>query len=158
MTRVPYLVSTLCVLLLMFVSTAATTNRGGFELRAEHPAADNAILMVHTYGCDQPARAKVTGTAEGRVAGKRQSIPLKLKATATGVYAVEWEQPAEGDWVLTLRGAYRGHISSLLVTIDDKGQAVLPEPDQWGRRIEPLRRNLTDADIERALKQHKHKG
>lgn len=154
MTRIPY-VATLCALLLMLVSVAATTDQGGFELRAEHPAVDGAVLMVHTYGCDEPARAKVTGTAEGLVAGQRQSVPLNLKATAKGVYAVTWEPPAEGDWVLTLTGTYRGHISSLLVTIDDEGHAVLPAPDKWGRRIEPLRRNLTDADVARALKQHK---
>jgi hypothetical protein len=158
MTRISYLVATLCALLLMFVSTAATTDRGGFELRAERPASDDAVLMVHTYGCAQPARAKVTGTAEGWVAGQRQSVPLKLNATAKGVYAVTWQPPAEGDWVLTLTGTYRGHTSSLLVTIDDEGQAVLPEPDRWGRRIQPIQRNLTDADIERALKLGKYKG
>lgn len=158
MTRISYLVATLCALLLMLVSTAATTDKGGFELRAERPASDDALLMVHTYGCDEPARAKVTGTAEGQVAGQRQSVPLKLNATAEGVYAVTWESPAGGDWVLTFTGTYRGHTSSLLVTIDEERQAVLPEPDRWGRRIQPIQRNLTDADIERALKQYDLKG
>lgn len=157
MTRIFSLVSAMCALLLMLVSTAAT-GIGGFELRAERPASDDAVLVVHTYGCAQPARAKVTGTAEGLVAGKRLSVPLTLKATAKGVYAIAWQQPDEGTWVLALTGTYRGHISSLLVNINDEGQAVLPEPDARGRRIEPLPRNLTDADVERALKQEKYKG
>ena len=155
MTRIFYLASVLCTLLLMLVSTAATPYVGGFELRAERPAADGAIMMVHTFGCDQPARAQVSGTAEGLVAGKRQSIPLKLQATDKGVYTVEWERPKEGDWVLTFTGEYRGHTSSLLVTIDEEGQAVLPEPDRWGRRIQPIQRNLTAADVAYALNQHK---
>jgi hypothetical protein len=154
MTRISSLLSTL---LLMLVSTAAT-GIGGFELRAEHPASDDAILMVHTYGCAQPAHAKVTGTAEGLVAGQRLSVPLTLKATVEGVYAIEWQPPGEGTWVLAFTGTYRGHVSSLLVNLNKEGQAVLPEPDAWGRHIEPLRRNLTDADVERALKQGTYKG
>lgn len=157
MTRFSYFTSLLAALLLLFVSTAAT-DRGGFELRAERPASDGTVLVVHTYGCDQPSRAKLIGTAEGLVAGQRQSIPLKLKATAKGVYAIAWQPPAEGTWVLAVTGTYRGQVSSLLVNINEEGQAVLPAPNKRGLHIEPLRRNLTAADVQRALKQPTYKG
>lgn len=156
MTRFHVLLSLSCAVLLV-VGTAATS-AGGFELRAEQPATDGAVLVVRAFGCHQPEQAKVTGTAEGLVDGTRRSVPVTLKATGKGVYDVVWEQPTEGTWVLALTGTYRGQVSSLLVEVDDQGQAVLPAPDASGRRIQPLQRSLTTADVEHALNRQAHTG
>ncbi|MEZ4699078.1 MAG: hypothetical protein R2834_02010 [Rhodothermales bacterium] len=137
-------------LLLLFVGTAAAP-QGGFEVRAERPAVDGAVLMVYMFGCDEPQRATVVGMAEGQVDGVRQSRPLTLQARSAGVYDVVWERPAEGEWVLTFTATYHEHLSSLVVPIDDQGVAQLPEADRYGRRFEPIRRELTSADISQAL-------
>jgi hypothetical protein len=137
--------------LLLLVATAARPI-GGFEMRAERPTADGSVLMVFTFGCDEPQKATVTGTAEAMIDGERRTVPLTLKPRSVeGMYDVIWTKPAEGDWLLTVSGNYRGYVSSLIIPIDDSGAARLPEPDEYGRRIEPIRRALTAADIRSAL-------
>jgi hypothetical protein len=84
---------------------------GGFFLTIGNPVAANvpqakgAVLVVRPDGCHEPAKAQITGTAEGIVNGARRSVPLKLTALPTpGVYAVNREWPAEGVWVVNLTG------------------------------------------------------
>src|SRR5882672_2063950 len=76
---------------------------GGFFLTIGNPVAANvpqakgAVLVVRPDGCHEPAKAKITGAAEGIGNGARRSVPLKLTALPTpGVYAVNREWPAEG--------------------------------------------------------------
>jgi hypothetical protein len=67
-----------------------------------------AAVVVRSKGCDV-AKVTLTGTAEGFVNGRRQSVPLQLVALETpGVYAVPriWEL---GRWVLALSGACAEH-------------------------------------------------
>jgi len=101
---------------------------GGFFLTIGSPVAANApqvkgaVLVVRPDGCHEPAKAQITGTAEGLVAGARRSIPLKLVALPTpGVYAVFQEWPAEGVWVVSLTGSYLGATTSAIVPIGPKG-------------------------------------
>ena len=147
----------ICTILLLTAGTAAT-NSGGFELRAEQPTAQNATLVVWAFGCHKPEEAKISGTAEGIVDGVRRSIPLTLVSSAKGVYDVSWERPLEGDWVFAFTGVYLGNVSSLIVEIDGQGQAVLPEADRYGRRVQPLRREITAADVNLALQKLTHAG
>ena len=53
------------------------------------------------------AHAKVSGTAEGLVNGKRESLPITLTVIdrAEAVYAVAQQWPQDGSWVLHLRGS-----------------------------------------------------
>ena len=68
----------------------------------------NAVLLVRPLACDDAASVVVTGTAEGIVAGARQSVPLKLARLATpGVHAVSRQWP-EGRWVLNLTATCPG--------------------------------------------------
>jgi hypothetical protein len=101
---------------------------GGFFLTIGNPVAANvpqvkgAVLVVRPDGCEQPAKAQITGTAEGIVNGARRSVPLKLTTLPTpGVYAVYREWPAEGVWVVNLTGVYRGATTSAIVPIGPKG-------------------------------------
>ena len=157
MSRIKRVASLVGAAIILVIGTA-TTNWGGFELRVEQPVSGNAVLVVEAFGCHQPEQARIEGTAEGLVDGARQSLPLTLESRADGVYDVMWEQPEEGMWVLAFTGTYRGHVSSLLVEVNDQGQVELPEPDRYGRRVEPLQRSLTLADVELALKRHTHAG
>jgi hypothetical protein len=92
----------------------------------------NAVLLVRPLACDHAASVVVTGTAEGIVAGARQSIALKLQRLPTpGVHAVARQWP-EGRWVVTLTGTCPGRnaTASALVPLDatsrfDRGKTQL---------------------------------
>jgi hypothetical protein len=57
--------------------------------------------------CEDLATVRITGTAEGLVSGKRQSLPITLTAIdpAEAVYAIAQQWPQEGAWVLHLKGS-----------------------------------------------------
>jgi hypothetical protein len=91
--------------------------------------------------------------AEGVVNGKRQSHPVELTPTSTGVYAVKRQWPSEGTWALAISGTYRGMTSSALVRLGPNGIA---KPDASERESRPavrvVHRKLTTTEIETALK------
>ena len=65
------------------------------------------VLAVRAVVCQDLSTVRITGTAEGNVAGKRQSLPLTLTLVdpAEGVYAIQQQWPQEGAWVLHLKGS-----------------------------------------------------
>ena len=65
------------------------------------------IVAVRAVVCQDLATVRITGTAEGLVAGKRQSLPVTLTAVepAEAVYAIHQQWPEDGAWVLHLKGA-----------------------------------------------------
>jgi hypothetical protein len=65
------------------------------------------VLAVRAVVCEDLANVRITGTAEGLVAGKRQSLPITLTAVepAEAVYAIQQQWPQDGAWVLHLRGS-----------------------------------------------------
>lgn len=65
------------------------------------------VLAVRAVVCDDLASVRMTGTAEGLVAGKRQSLPITFTAIepAAAVYAIQQQWPEEGAWVLHLKGS-----------------------------------------------------
>ena len=65
------------------------------------------VLAVRAVVCQDLTSVQITGTAEGNVAGKRQSLPLTLTAVdpAQAVYAIQQQWPQEGAWVLHLKGS-----------------------------------------------------
>lgn len=64
------------------------------------------IVAVRAVVCQDLATVRITGTAEGLVAGKRQSLPVTLTAVepAEAVYAIHQQWPEDGAWVLHLKG------------------------------------------------------
>ena len=133
--------------------TVAATTAGGFQLRVEVPKeGSDAVLLVRTYRCHQPEKAKVSGTAEGIVKGQRVSVPIQLKTVAKGVYAVEQQWPDGTSWVLAFSGHYRGHHTSTLVTLDEQGDVAVRQTERGTELdVRVLNRKLSDADIEVAL-------
>lgn len=131
----------------------AATTAGGFQLRVEVPQDDSdAVLLVRTYRCHQPEKAKVSGTAEGIVEGQRVSVPVQLQPVKKGVYAVAQQWPTEGTWVLAFSGSYRGHNTSTLVTLDDQGKVAVKKTDKGPELdVRVMNRKLSDADVEGAL-------
>lgn len=87
------------------------------------PATRDALLTVRTYHHGDLMSYQLTGTAEGIVNGRRQTMPLDIRRLPTaGVYAVRWQKPAQGSWMLVITSS-RGSsdAATALVTIDSRG-------------------------------------
>jgi hypothetical protein len=65
-------------------------------------ATRDAVFLVRAWAHGNPISATdLSGSAEGLVGGKRQSVALRLDATSRpDVYAVRRQWPAEGSWVV----------------------------------------------------------
>ncbi|MGH7489434.1 MAG: hypothetical protein ACRENK_06580 [Gemmatimonadaceae bacterium] len=73
------------------------------------PASRDAFLTVRTYHHGQVVAKTVTGTAEGVVNGKRTSMKLDIRPMSQpGAYAVRWQRPAIGRWVLVINSGIEG--------------------------------------------------
>jgi hypothetical protein len=81
-----------------------------------------AAFVFRTEGCADATKVHVDGTAEGLVHGTRTFVALKLTAMSTpGVYAVYPTWPAEGDWVVNLRGTCADASAGALIPIGPGG-------------------------------------
>jgi hypothetical protein len=106
----------------------------------------SAAFVFRTEGCAEPAKSQIGATAEGVVKGARRSVVLKVMAAASkpGVYAVYQTWPAEGDWVVSLKGACAGANAGATVPIGSKG--FVRESSKF------FPRPATDSEIDSALK------
>jgi hypothetical protein len=123
----------------------------GFTFTIGNPVASQefqmktAAFVFRTNGCAEPAASQISATAEGLVKGARQSVVLKVKAAAKpGVYAVFQSWPAEGDWVVSLRGVCASESAGAIVPIGPKG--FIRESAKF------FPRPATSAEIEASLK------
>jgi hypothetical protein len=117
------------------------TNR---EAQAKH-----AIVMAQMTSCHSPERTVVSATAEGILAGKRTTLPLKvIKLSTPGMFAVAQEWPSEGVWVVRMVVAnpeYKDYATGLVVPVSK---------DTWIRAsAKEFFRAPTDDDVSSALKQ-----
>jgi hypothetical protein len=104
-----------------------------------------AAFVFRTDGCSDPATVQVSGTAEGLVNGERRSVTFKVAATSKpGVYAVNQNWPAEGAWVVNLKGSCDGADAGALVPIGPHG--FIRESARFFPRA------ATRAEIETSLK------
>lgn len=155
--RFAYLFFTSLLILGGFQSVYA----GGFQLGVQAPPpgythVKDAVLLVRTYGCNTPADADVTATAEGIVNGRRTSVPLELQADEKGVYAVRQQWQSEGTWMLSFTGTYNGMTCTVFVDLGANGKV---HPDtrieagyKKGAHARAMNRKPTEDDIESALK------
>jgi hypothetical protein len=125
---------------LMFMALAASAFAADFSLAIGSPVAGslpgapttsdgvpvqvrkvNALFAVRTEGCDHPAEALISATAESLANGARQSAALRLlPGSGPGVYLVpQW--PAKGVWVVRLIGSCAGAKAAALVPIGPGG-------------------------------------
>jgi hypothetical protein len=100
----------------------------GFTFTIGNPVASQdfqmkaAAFVFRTNGCAEPAKSQISATAEGLVKGARRSVALKVMAASRpGVYAVFQNWPAEGDWVVSLRGVCASESAGAIVPIGSKG-------------------------------------
>ena len=79
-------------------------------------------MAVRAENCADPAKAQITGTAEGVVNGARRSVPLRLvPAAAAGAFAVSHDWPPEGVWVVSLTGHCGDSTASAVVPMGPNG-------------------------------------
>lgn len=145
----------------LLLAIASPALAGGFQLSVETPTGStdpqlkDVVLIARTYGCHQPADAKLSASAEGFVDGNRKSLPLELRSIGSGVYAIKRQWPSEGKWVLALTGAYNGMTSSVLVELGPNGRVLpgtrLQEGYLKGVHAKGARRTWVAEDIDSAL-------
>jgi hypothetical protein len=133
-------------------AAAALVLAEGFSFTIGSPVASQdyqakaARFVFRTQGCAEPAKSQISGTAEGLVKGERRSIALKLVAmTKAGVYAVYQNWPAEGEWVVNLKGTCADASAGAIVPIGPKG--FVRESSKF------FPRPATNAEIEASLKE-----
>lgn len=94
----------------------------GSPVAAQDFAAKSAAFAFRTEGCADPSKAQISATAEGLLKGERKSVLLKIATMSRpGVYAVFQTWPAEGAWVVNLKGACAGENAGAIVPVGLKG-------------------------------------
>jgi len=86
-------------------------------------ATRDGFLTVRTYHHGNLMSRTVTGTAEGLVNGKRQTMRLDIRpGSQAGMYVVRWQRPAAGKWVLVINAGQEGVVdASAVVEISPTG-------------------------------------
>ena len=123
----------------------------GFTFTIGSPVASHefqmktAAFVFRTEGCADPAKPEVVAVAEGMVKGARRSIVLKvLPGSKPNIYAVFQQWPAEGDWVVDLKGRCANATAGAIVPIGPKG--FIRESAKF------FPHSPTDAEVEASLK------
>ena len=133
-----------CAVAAMLLAEGFTFNIAS-PVAAQDFHAKMAAFVFRMQGCAEPAKAEISGTAEGIVKGARRSVVLKVTPMGKpGVYAVFHEWPPEGDWVVNLKGTCADSIAGAIVPVGPKG--FIRESSKF------LPRPATDAEIDAALK------
>jgi hypothetical protein len=132
-------------------AVAALALAEGFTFAIASPVASQdfqsktAAFVFRTQGCADPSKSQINGTAEGMVKGVRRSVPLKVQAMSKpGVYAVYQTWPAEGDWLVNLKGTCADANAGAVIPLGPKG--FIRESSKF------FPRPATDAEIETSLK------
>jgi hypothetical protein len=112
--------------------------------------AKNAAVVARITACHRPELTKVTATAEGIVAGKRQSIPLTVTYLPTpGTFAVSHDWPKQGAWAVKMVATnpdYKDYATAVVVPVRDEVFA-------WAA-VKHFYRNPTAEDIDAILAQN----
>ena len=120
------------------------------------PGTRGAFLTVRTYHHGDLMAYDISGTAEGLVNGKRESVRLDIRRLPqAGMYAVRWQKPAQGTWALLISTTRDGSfMASALVGIDGSGSvagvSVPSNPIEGGRWVVP--RKIASAEIDALLR------
>ena len=112
------------LLLLLSLACVNLAFAGGYWIELENPAvssdpkAQDAVLIVRATGCQTPANARLTATAEGSVEGEHQSLPLEtLPLSTPGAYAIRQQWPTDGTWVLSIAATRPGEGRGFRLTV-----------------------------------------
>lgn len=127
-----------------------------YPVNPHDPNTRGAFCTVRTYHHGELMSYDISGTAEGLVNGKRQSVRLDIRRLPQdGMYAVRWQKPAQGKWALVISTARDGHyMATALIDVDPRGRvasvSVPSNPIEGGRWQVP--RKVAAAEVETLLK------
>ncbi len=96
----------------------------------------------------------LTGTAEGIVAGKRESVRLSFDRTPrAGVFALRKQWPSEGTWVLVISlGPREVTVTTAIVDLGSNGEVIgVRVPTQRNARSEAIPRAVSAEEIDSSL-------
>jgi hypothetical protein len=112
-------------------------------------AKGKAVLAVRALVCNDLANVQITGTAEGIRNGARQSVPLDLLEVdkTEAIYAVQYQWPDDGSWVLHLKGSCSNPKAEASTLVPMNKMAFLRE------RTQVLREPATKKQLEDAVKE-----
>ena len=128
-----------------FALAQAFTFTIGSPVASQDYQTKSAAFVFRTDGCAEPAKAQISGTAEGLVKGVRRSVALNvMPASRPGVFAVFQNWPAEGEWVVNLKGACANASAGAIIPVGPKG--FIRESSKF------FARPATDAEIEASLR------
>lgn len=115
------------------------------------PTSRGALLLVHAFHHGTPTAFPVTGTAEGLVDGRRRTVTLEFTPTSRpGVYALRYQPPREGSWILVIRVTQGpGDAATAIVRIEGGEVAGVTVPTAEGRPVQ-----VSARDVEDALRRH----
>ena len=104
------------------VTAFSTAKAGPPWIAIEYPAnpfdraSRDAFLTVRTYHHGQIMAKTLSGTAEGVVDGRRQTMQLDIRpGSQTGTYVVRFQKPATGRWVLVINSSNQGIVDATAV-------------------------------------------
>ena len=127
-----------------------------YPVNPHDPATRDAFMTVRTYHHGELLAFELTGTAEGLVNGQRRSTRLDIRRLPqAGTYAVRWQKPAQGSWVLVVSSRRDGaHMATAVVTVDNAGRvarvSVPSRPIEGGRWQVP--RDVAAAEVNAILR------
>ncbi|MGH7644477.1 MAG: hypothetical protein ACREMR_02725 [Gemmatimonadales bacterium] len=126
----------------------------GIEIPANplHESSRGALLLVHAYHHGTAMAFPVTGTAEGLVGGQRRTVTLAFtRAVWDGVYALRYDVPAQGVWILVINVMQSEQDGATAIVRIKNGEVV-------GVRVpmgtERTPRRVTTQDVDEALRAH----
>ena len=139
------------------LSAFSTALAGPPWIAIEYPAnpfdqaTRGGFLTVRTYHHGQIMAKTLTGTAEGIVDGRRQSMRLDIRAgSQAGTYVVFWQKPATGRWVLVINSGNQGIVdATAVVEISPSGGVAgitVPTRNYSGGWIGPRRVAAAEID------------
>src|SRR4030095_14781473 len=102
---------------------------------------------VRALVCNDLANVQITGTAEGIRNGARQSVPLDLLEVdkAQAIYAIQYQWPDEGSWVLHLKGSCSNPKAEASTLVPMNKMAFLREKTQV--LVEPATKKQVECSV-----------
>ena len=134
------------------LATAALAVAEGFTFTIGSPVASQdfhfkgAVFVFRTEGCPGSAKPLLSATAEGIVNGERRSVALNvMPASKPGVYGIYQSWPAQGHWVVNLKGTCGSSSAGAVVPVGPKG--FIRESSKF------FARPATESEIESSLRE-----
>jgi hypothetical protein len=143
--------SVLCVGLLFLPAARAEdlTIQFASPVAAQSYRMKRSAFVLRVVGCQTDTKPELRATVEGRVDGRRRSLPLKITPASThNVFGIFREWPEHGVWVVSISAQCAAKTAGALVATDAKGLVRQSSVS--------LDHTATEAEIENALNRGKN--